>query len=122
MKLPDLPTTKIGIAARAEREGWYSEEKTGLGGTRRVFRVPEQYFQGTSAEPGHERDQGRTEPARVDLDALRIATTALEQWLADRGQTLAPGKKAEIIAVLYDYVARGAEQGDMSRMLKALAA
>lgn len=44
LQLPGLPTTKVAIAAKAARENWYFEERTGLGGVRKVYALPEQYL------------------------------------------------------------------------------
>ncbi|NWK80329.1 LexA family transcriptional regulator [Aquitalea sp. LB_tupeE] len=44
LQLPGLPTTKVAIAAKAARESWYFEERTGLGGTRKVYALPGQYM------------------------------------------------------------------------------
>lgn len=37
MKLPNLPTTKVGIGNKAERENWAFIETKGNGGTRREY-------------------------------------------------------------------------------------
>lgn len=73
LKLPDLPTTKVAIAARAERERWYSEETTGLGGTRRVYEVPAKYLQSLPTQ-----DQAMPGPTAM---ASRLADS-YEQWAA----------------------------------------
>lgn len=118
--LPGLPSSKVAIAARAEREGWYSEQATGLGGTRRVYELPARYARQVDANEAT-RVEAASRPG-VDLELLRLATVALEEWLADRSLSLAPERKADVIAVLYDYLTKGADKAEMSRMLRALAA
>ena len=44
MGLPSLPTSRDNIRARADREGWYFEERRGQGGIKRVYAIPEQYL------------------------------------------------------------------------------
>ncbi len=44
MALQGLPKTKANVIARAEREGWYFEERRGQGGIKRVYAIPEQYL------------------------------------------------------------------------------
>lgn len=44
MELQGLPKTKANVIARAEKEGWYFEERTGLGGKKRVYAIPGQYM------------------------------------------------------------------------------
>lgn len=53
LRLTGLPTTKVAITAMALREGWYFEEKTGIGGTRRVFEIPSRYLDGQEASERH---------------------------------------------------------------------
>ncbi|HZZ06874.1 transposase, partial [Paraburkholderia sp.] len=40
MQLPELPTSRVAIRARAEREAWPFIEIKGIGGTKRVYDVP----------------------------------------------------------------------------------
>lgn len=40
LRLDGLPTTKVGLLARAERESWSFKEVKGVGGTRREFHPP----------------------------------------------------------------------------------
>lgn len=48
LRLPGLPTTKANVIVRAEKEGWYFEETTGLGGKRRVYELPDRYREGSA--------------------------------------------------------------------------
>lgn len=43
MHISGLPTSKSKLLAKAAKENWYSELKTGLGGVRKVFEIPEIY-------------------------------------------------------------------------------
>lgn len=47
LRLPGLPSTKANVISRAEKEDWYFEEMTGLGGKRRVYELPARYQEGT---------------------------------------------------------------------------
>lgn len=44
MRLPGFPISRDNVRARAEREGWYCEERKGLGGGRRVYEIPAHYL------------------------------------------------------------------------------
>ncbi len=44
MKLKGLPKTRANISIRAQKEGWYCEERTGLGGKRWVYEIPAHYL------------------------------------------------------------------------------
>lgn len=138
LKLPNLPTTKVAIAARAEREGWYSEERKGLGGTRKVYQVPERYLQQAEAQPSgvmpespipsEEEPQGKvigtiTPGGRsIDLETMKFVDAVLEEWLQKKGLRLKPERRAGVLAVLCDYLAKGATQQELQEMLKVLSA
>lgn len=49
MRLPGLPGSKSALIARAKTEKWEYEEKTGVGGRRKVYTVPESYLGGELA-------------------------------------------------------------------------
>ena len=44
MRLPGFPISRDNVRARAEREGWYCEYRTGLGGKWRVYEIPAHYL------------------------------------------------------------------------------
>lgn len=130
LKLPGLPTTKVAIAAMAKREGWHSEQRTGLGGVRRVYELPARYREkadeGTSfAVPQVAKLAGTIAAgsSRVNPGLLDIATRALYEWEAERDVQVDPERRSAIIAILYDYL-QGAEAGQgedaMELVLRAL--
>lgn len=126
LNLPGIPTTKVAITAKAKRENWYFENATGLGGTKRIYRVPEKYFSNTTYEARQEQAPYGKESgtiaagtAKVDTNKLEIAMRTLDEWERDRGISMAPDRRAAVISVLYDYLARG-EESELARVLKAL--
>lgn len=59
-RLPGVPTTKAAVHAMAKREAWYFEERTGVGGTRRVYQIPARYLPAKSKGAElHEMSGGR---------------------------------------------------------------
>ncbi|MCW3479703.1 hypothetical protein OL229_09030 [Neisseriaceae bacterium JH1-16] len=133
MKLSGLPSSKGKIIERAASEGWYFEERKGIGGTRRVYEIPARYLpteqsQEESAQARPAEQIGKVAgtivagSAQIDLEMLQLVEATLEEWLQSRGLRLKPDRRGAIVAVLYDYLAKGASQEDMVRMLKAMAA
>lgn len=138
MRLPGLPTSKPAIIARATSEGWYSEERKGVGGTRRVYEIPERYLprQGTpdgalvesEAVKRDSQDQqskvaGTITPGRnVDLETVMLVDAVLEEWLQEKGLRLKPERRAGVLAVLCDYLSKGATKENLREMLKVLSA
>lgn len=145
LKLPGLPTTKVAITAMAKREGWYSEERTGLGGIRRVYAVPERYLPADRKTEGAEGGEGTIEipeaegtsfapplvakvaghiaaGARVDPAKLELAMRALREWEGERGVEIAEERRPAVIAILYDYLqgAAGDAKDAMSVVFRAL--
>lgn len=134
LNLAGLPRTKVAIAARAEREGWYSETKTGLGGTRRVYEVPARYLTAAGDESASQPTEAdavqaspvvagtiQPGPAGVDLALVKFADEVLEQWLQNNGLILKPERRAAVLAVLIDYLSKGASRDDLINMMKAMA-
>ena len=121
--LPGMPGSKPAIIARAEREQWYHETVTGRGGERRVYRLPEQY----QVEPlvAVARQLSATQgavPAAVDVAKLQMVEAVLESILQERGLKLRPDRRGQVVAFLYDYIARGGSRETMSQALDALVA
>lgn len=125
--LSGLPSTRDGVRLRAEREGWYSEEKTGLGGIRRVYAIPEQYLKGSAPKVGESKHSRRSQtellpsednatPGAVvgtivggqipDADLLALVIKTLDKWLEENGYSdpIPSDDKSTLIAVLYKYV------------------
>lgn len=129
MRLPGLPTSRDNIRARAEREGWYSEEATGQGGTRRIYEIPARYLaQGADGEISEEATSkvAGTIAAgeEADVKLVELAVRALEEWLQARGLQLEPERKSAIVAVLYKYLRarKDASMEDIEQFLRAIAA
>lgn len=118
--LPGVPGTKTAVHSMAKREGWRYEEVTGVGGRRRVYELPERYRQGLAAG-----DSGRvvgaiTPTGKADARLLALVIRTLDEFVADRRLALQPDKKAAIIALLYDYVQKGADEDDIQSFLKVI--
>ena len=128
MGLPGLPSSRDNIRKRAENEGWYREEQKGRGGTRWVYEIPGQYTEQASTEPEEvlreEKVAGVITPGErsVDLATIKFVDEVLEEWLQKKGLRLKPGRRAGILAVLCDYLAKGATEKDLQEMLKVLSA
>ncbi|WP_050408757.1 hypothetical protein [Massilia sp. NR 4-1] len=138
MRLPDLPTTKKAILTRAEKEAWPYETKIGLGGARKVFAIPSRYLPedeaarlGAAPSPlieGRGHTQASTEKVagtissgtRADPELLSLAVRALEEWSLENQVQIDPARKGAIIAVLYDYLQKGAGQGEVENLLRVM--
>lgn len=135
MKLPGLPTTKANLLARAQKEGWYSESRVGLGGVRKVFKIPAAYLKAhhvAEPAPGY-IDQARVEDRQqsgqvvgaiaggeqIDSQRLASAIRALDEFLAENKLVINdPARKAEIVTFLYKYLEKRASQNDVNDLLR----
>lgn len=143
MGLPGVPKTKPAIVAMAKREGWRAEQRTGLGGTRVVYEVPDRYLkgEGLSYEQPHSQDEvsahdvhptSGQQPAvagtvvagtgKVDIRKLELAMKALNEWEQSRGLTVAQERRPAVVAVLYDYLVKseGESSDEIAVVLRAL--
>jgi hypothetical protein len=126
MKLPGLPHTKSSLITRAKREGWHYEEATGVGGTKRLYEIPQRYLANTSyAEPMVAKVAGiiAAGSSKVDPALLEIAMRALTEWEAERHIQVDPERRPAVIAILYDYLQdaeAGAGAEAMAVVLRAL--
>ena len=113
LDLPGVPKTRAGVRTFAERNGWYFEEATGVGGTRRVYRVPTKYLghENTSSDDPSASSGKEKAPvagtvaagsARVDLRKLDAAIEALARWEATRNVKVPDDRRSAVIAILYD--------------------
>lgn len=59
-----------------------------------------------------------TSSGRADPQLLALAIQAFEEFAAARKLGIAPERKAAVISLLYDYLARGAEEKDVEAFLK----
>ncbi|WP_413672296.1 DNA-binding protein [Massilia cellulosiltytica] len=122
LNLPGMPKSKVAIAAMAKREGWRTEERTGLGGVRRVYELPERFRSPvTRAEVlGRMPIVAIAGGTKADAELLAMAVQAVEEWCQETGRTLSPGRKGSVIAVLYDYLIKGGGEEDVKTLLQAV--
>lgn len=127
LNIPGIPSTKVAIRAMAEREGWRYEERTGIGGRRRVYELPARFhpFLPGAKEGGSQPLQpgvAGTIAGGRKADPVRLswAVKALEEWSAENGVAINPDRKGAIIAVLYDYLERGAGEAEVTDLLRVL--
>lgn len=140
MKIPGLPTSKQGILARAEKEEWYFEKKLGLGGVRKVFKIPEFYLPGF-APPGadnptmRERQEAVIEKGaerianiavstmgeQVDPERLALAITYVDTYLLDHKINLGTNRRSEIIVVVYNFLKGNTGQMEVNNLIRLVA-
>ena len=137
MNLPNLPSTKRAIQLRAEKEKWFYETKVGLGGVRRMFKIPAYYLPGYKPYPD---EPAQIEPVRrdvatsmapvtgaimsgtiVDAKQLALAIRALDEYLQENGLEIKePEVRAEILAILYKYQQKDATREDIQELLRVM--
>ncbi|ANJ73516.1 hypothetical protein A9Y76_14035 [Ralstonia insidiosa] len=131
MRLEGLPTTKGKVIERAASEGWQFEERKGIGGTRRMYEIPARYLPRSGGAGVADVTEAPRQPAKVvgtvvagtskvDPKLLQLAEEALEEWQRERGLRLDAQRRYAVVAVLYDYLARGADQADAADMLRVI--
>lgn len=116
LKIPGLPTTRAAVNVMAKREGWEYEETTGIGGVRKLYKIPARYL------PRQDGGDAPVTPqtaltalnqvagtvvagtSRVDPVKLELAIRALTEWEAERGVKVPEDRRPAVIALLYDYV------------------
>lgn len=130
MQLPGFPTTKVGVAAKAERECWPSVEATGIGGTRREYAPPALVIESIRIKAAEELVASAVLPTRIERreEQLPLIETEDQALKADarKGVLLAldllmrrsgyPMKKAA--AVLLDTARLGTANEQLIGMLK----
>jgi hypothetical protein len=112
LRLPGLPTTKVAIASRAEREGWPKQAATGLGGQRFVYQVPDGYSpQGDASSDQPRREgpldrannivrEGRAAGKLDDAELWYQIVLGVGKW-ETRGSPLSPEKRATFCLLLF---------------------
>lgn len=124
LRLPGLPTTKARVIERATREGWYYEERKGLGGTRRMYELPSEYLDGDAApsqptrpvvlnEIAHkkiERLLSKTEMG--DAEIVEAIALGVKNWIKNNKLQIGAEKEAALIALLFSYFQK---EGSVSR-------
>ena len=124
MHLPGLPTTKARIIERAASEGWKFEETTGRGGMRRQYEVPQKYLMPDGDRMGQGASSGVVGTIagghKADPHQLSLAVRALEEFLETEKLTIDPDRKGALIALLYDYLQRGAGEAELANVLNVV--
>lgn len=140
LALPGLPTTIANIHARAKKEDWYYETKIGLGGVRKLYRIPEFYLPGY-VPPGannkpfrvlqeeaieeHAESTAKAAAAvmgaQVDPERLALAIQYVDSYLLDHDVTLSPTRRSEIIVIVYNFLKGNTGQGEVEHLLKLVA-
>ena len=123
-----LPEGREAIAELADREQWPYEDVPGLRGKRRVYRVPEKYLPPPApnlvdvhaALPKQPTAPTIAAGAKANPELLALAVQAVEEWCQETGRTLSPGRKGSVIAVLYDYLAKGGGETEVRALLQAV--
>ncbi|CAB3764231.1 hypothetical protein LMG29542_04822 [Paraburkholderia humisilvae] len=136
MRLAGLPTTKARVIERAASEGWYWEERTGLGGRRKVYDVPGRYLAAKSTpEAAQTRSGELLEEATTyikeqrksgefdDAELIREVVLGVERWLERNKLQPDPEKKAALISLLFKYFKEDQTIDDakLDKLLRAVA-
>jgi len=104
LSLPDF-AEKVGVARNTlvrYRDGERSPSIEFLERICEVFNVDRSWLLlGESCTPGK---------ASIDMDILTPVIAGVEKGLAGKNLVLAPDKKAQLIALLYDYYAKGEDE------------
>ncbi|WP_410499669.1 DNA-binding protein [Chitinibacter sp. S2-10] len=127
MQIPGLPASRQNVSVRAEREGWYSEERIGIGGRKKVYEVPERYLRRLEDQAGEPVDQqSKPRIARVpvnhsmqrepmpEIDASAFIGTegreeklrilgAIDVLLYDNRLTMPMDKKLRLTDLIYEH-------------------
>lgn len=131
MNLQGLPTSKGKLLARAEKEEWFYETRVGLGGVRKVFKIPKLYLPGYKypSEDKKEEVHSKAPPVAgaimngkvVDSKQLASAIRALDEYLKENGLVIdEPETKAEIVAILYNYLEKDATGNELRDLIRVI--
>jgi hypothetical protein len=141
MKLPGLPTTKPSLLARAEKEEWYFEVRMGLGGRRKVFKIPPLYLPNyvppnIDAPSLHMLDKTQiaenarrvtTEAvdsfpdARIDPQTLIRAIQTVDTYLLENNKHISPDRRGEAIVAVYNFLNGNSSRSALADLLKMVA-
>ncbi|OHX21210.1 hypothetical protein BI344_01335 [Chromobacterium sphagni] len=113
------------MIARAQSEGWFFEERKGIGGTRKVYEIPARYLGEAKTLPAEATSVAGTIVAGssdIDLSKLQMVETVLEEALRARGLEIDPARRGAVVAFLYDYAKKGGNQEGILMAIKALVA
>lgn len=139
MKLSGLPKTKPSLLARAEKEEWYFEKKRGLGGMRKVFKIPALYLPEYVASNAEESlalrgpEQHRTisharqvanqaiasfPELNIDAKLLAQAIAIVDARLEANKKRLSSERKSEIVVVVYNFLNGNRSKVALEELLK----
>ena len=85
--------------------------------------MPAKYIGGTSYATSEAAKVAGTiaaGSAEVDLDLLKLAMRALDEWEKERGLQVSPERRAVVVNFLYSYLRKGGDAGSMDEFLKAV--
>jgi len=100
MRLPGLPTSKVALRTKAEKEAWPSVEATGLGGTRRLYAPPQSIVNAIRAKTGERL------VATAAAPMLPAPTAALPRIDATKAQTLKADARKGVLSALNSLMER----------------
>lgn len=114
MGIPGLPTSRSSLLDRAASEGWYSEEKKGLGGAHKVYEIPARYLAGQDLAVPPQGTKASRPNNVVHLDLVREQRMleigrAVDQWLMTSRLVMDLDKEYLLIQLLYRYFEREKE-------------
>ncbi|GHD63734.1 hypothetical protein [Jeongeupia chitinilytica] len=135
MGLAGLPGTKKAILTRADREGWYVEERVGFGGTRKMFEIPAKYLSATAQGTSEEVTTAAPSPAvagaigpggQLDAELLDAAQQVADWFYAANPGRYKEEMKGDLVMILYRYALKhrwhGKLNGDQIKELLQLIA
>lgn len=112
MGISGLPTSRSSLLSRAQSEGWYSEERTGIGGTHKVYEIPARYLGSEAAGASGDATQPSKTPQIASIafaktkekrERMLLIMEALETFLAENNLKMAPERKVFLVDVLDRY-------------------
>ncbi|VWC57516.1 hypothetical protein BLA9940_02607 [Burkholderia aenigmatica] len=135
MGLPGLPGSKAAIMAKADREGWRYEERSGRGGMHRAYEVPARYWVesgGIDQEveaprlnevAGQKAKRYLAQNRMTDSEIVEQIALGVENWIKNNGLTDSPERKAALVALLFSYFREegGVTTEKLEEMLKKVA-
>lgn len=141
MNLPGLPTSKGKLLARAKKEEWYAETRIGLGGVRKVFKIPDAYLPGYAPSITSNRTLKEIDDADIAMKASHVAQSAaasyvgvqidpvilanaievVDTYFLNSRKHVTNQRRSEVIVVVYNYLAGNKEDAALHELLKMVA-
>ncbi|MBA5605866.1 hypothetical protein H3H36_10895 [Duganella sp. FT3S] len=127
LKIPGLPTTRAAVNVMAKRDGWEFELATGIGGTRRLYRLPAKYLP-PSTQDSQQRPAAPVVgtivrgSSQVDMHKLELAIKAVDTWEQTRDAKIDADRRPAVITVLYEFLVKseGSDDAAIDVVLRAL--